>query len=77
MAIIYEIGDVRAKQIKLARLKKMLGELFHRVAIPLIELPGEELDYILPPFLIRHIDDLTLSELDDLLNGHMKFFILR
>jgi hypothetical protein len=45
------------------------------VAIPLIDTPGEELDYILPALLMRHIDDLTLDELDYLLNGHLKFFI--
>ena len=77
MAKIYEIGEVRARQIRLAKLKEKLGELFHRVAIPLLDMPGEELDYILPPALMRHIDDLTLGELDDLLKGNMKFFILR
>ncbi len=77
MAKIYEIGEVRARQIKLAKLKEMLGELFHLVAIPIIDMPGEELDYILPSSLMREIDDLTLCELDDLLKGHMKFFILR
>jgi hypothetical protein len=77
VAKIYEISEVRARQIKLARLRKKLGELFHRVAIPLIDLPGEELDYILPAMFMRSIDDLNLGELDDLLNGHLKFFILR
>ncbi len=77
MAKIYEIGEVRARQIKLAKLKEMLGDLFHLVAIPIIDMPGEELDYILPASLMREIDDLTLGELDDLLKGHMKFFILR
>jgi hypothetical protein len=77
VAKIYEISEVRARQIKLAKLKEKLGELFYRVAIPLIDIPGEELDYILPALLMRHIDDLNLAELDDLLNGNMKFFILR
>lgn len=77
MAKIYEIGEVRARQIRLAKLKEILGELFHRVAIPLIDIPHEELDYILPPSLTRHIEDLTLGELDDLINGQSKFFILR
>ncbi len=77
MARIYEIGEVRARQIKLAKLKEKLGELFHRVAIPLFDIPGEELDYILPAMLMRSIDDLNLGELDDLLNGHLKFFILK
>jgi hypothetical protein len=77
MAKIYDIGEVRARQIKLAKLKEMLGELFHRVAIPIIDMPGEELDYILPVSLTREINDLSLSELDDLLKGNMKFFIPR
>ena len=77
MAKIYEFGEVRARQIKLAKLEEKLGELFHRVAIPLIDIPGEELDYILPALLMRSVDDLNLGELDDLLNGHLKFFILR
>jgi hypothetical protein len=77
LAKIYEISEIRARQIKLAKLKMIFGNLFHRVAIPLIELPGEDLDYILPPFLTRNIDELNLGELDDLLNGHQKFFILR
>jgi hypothetical protein len=77
VAKIYEIGDLRAREIKLAKLKEMLGELFHRAAIPYIDLPGEGLDHILPESFMRHIDDLTLGELDDLLNGHLKFFIPR
>jgi hypothetical protein len=77
VAKIYEIGEIRAKEIRLAKLKEMFGELFHRVAIPLIDLPGEKLDYILPESLMRSIEDLTVGELDDLLNGHLKFFIPR
>jgi hypothetical protein len=77
VAKIYEITEIRARQIKLAKLKESFGELFHRVAIPLIDLPGENLDYILPSLLMKHIDELNLGEMDDLLNGHKKFFILR
>jgi hypothetical protein len=77
MAKIYEISEIRAKQIRLAKLKEILGEQFHRAVIPLFDMPGEELDYILPALLTRPIDDLTVGELDDLLNGHKKFFILR
>ncbi len=77
MAKIFEISEIRARQIKLAKLKRIFGNLFHRVAIPLIDLPGKDLDYILPAFLTRNIDELDLNELDDLLNGHKKFFILR
>jgi hypothetical protein len=77
VAKIYEITEIRARQIKLAKLKENLGELFYRVAIPLIDLPGKDLDFILPTFLMRHIDELDLNELDDLLNGLKKFFIIR
>ena len=77
MAKIYEISEIRARQIKLAKLQEIFGKLFHRVAIPLIDLPGENLDYILPSLLMKHIDELNLGELDDLLNGHKKFFIIR
>ncbi len=77
MAKICEISEIRARQIKLAKLKEIFGKLFHRVAIPLIDLPGEDLDYILPAFLMRNIDELNLGELDELLNGHKKFFVLR
>jgi hypothetical protein len=77
MAQIFEITEIRARQIKLAKLKENLGELFHRVAIPLIDLPGKDLDFILPTFLMKPIDKLDLNELDDLLNGLKKFFIIR
>jgi uncharacterized protein (DUF3820 family) len=77
MAKIYEISEIRARQIILAKLKEIFGKYFHRVAIPLIDLPGEDLDYILPPLLTKHFDELNLGELDDLLNGNQKFFILR
>jgi hypothetical protein len=77
VAKIYEISEIRARQIKLAKLKEILGEQMHRVVIPLIDIPEEELDYILPALLTRPIDDLTIGELDDLLNGNKKFFVLR
>ncbi len=77
VAKIYEISEIRARQIKLAKLEDIFGKLFHRVAIPLIDLPGEDLDYILPSLLTKHIDELTLGEMDDLLKGDKKFFILR
>ena len=77
VAKIFEITKIRARQIKLAKLEEKLGELFHHVAIPLIDLPGKDVDYILPAFLMRPIDELDLNELDDLLNGHKKFFIIR
>jgi uncharacterized protein (DUF3820 family) len=77
VAKIFEISEIRARQIKLAKLKGIFGKLYHRVAIPLIDLPEEDLNYILPGMLMRHIDELNLGELDDLLNGSKKFFILR
>jgi uncharacterized protein (DUF3820 family) len=77
MTKIYEISEIRARQIKLAKLKEYFGKYFHRVAIPFIDLPGEGLDYILPAFLMRNINELSLGELDDLLKGHTKFIILK
>ncbi|MFZ5448205.1 MAG: hypothetical protein ACOZFS_06165 [Thermodesulfobacteriota bacterium] len=77
MAKVFEISEIRARQIRLAKLKGIFGNLFHRVAVPLIDLPGEDLDYILPGLLMRHIEELNLEELDDLLNGQKKYFILR
>ena len=75
MAKIHEISKIRARQIKLAKLKEIFGKYFHRVAIPLCDVPSENLDYIIPGSLLRSIDELNLAELDDLLNGHQKFFI--
>ena len=77
MAIIYEIREIRERQIRLAKLREMLGELFDCVAIPPPGMVLEEVVYILPTSFFRHIDDLTLSELDELLNGHLKFFIIK
>jgi hypothetical protein len=77
MAKIYEITEIRARHIKLAKLKAKFGKLFHLIAIPLIDINSDDLDYILPRSLTIPIDDLNLDELDDLLNGHKKFFILR
>ncbi len=77
VAKLYKMGEVRAKQRKLAKLKGMLGELFHRVAIPPTAILDEQLNYIFPRSIMRHIDELSLSELDDLLEGHLKFFILK
>lgn len=78
MAKIFEIATIRARQIRLARLKEILGELFNRVAIPPGEMvEQEELDYIFPVSLLRTIDDLTVGELDDLANGKMKFLIIK
>ncbi len=77
MAKVYKIGEVRARRLKLAKLKEMLEELFHRVVIPPINMSVEKLDYIFPMSIMRRIDDLSLRELDDLLKGHLKFFILK
>ncbi len=77
MAKVYKTGEVRARRLKLAKLKEMLGELFHRVVIPPTNMSEEKLDYIFPMSIMRRIDDLSLSELDDLLKGHLKFFILK
>jgi hypothetical protein len=78
MAKIYDIGTVRAKHIRLARLKEILGETFNHIAIPPSDISvKEEMDYIFPPSALRTIDELSLGELDDLINGQMKFFILK
>jgi hypothetical protein len=77
VAKIYEIGDVRGKQKRLAKLKEMFGELFQHVVIPPAGMAMEELVYILPASLMRRIDDLTLGEMDDLLNNRLKFLILK
>ena len=77
MAKIFEISKIRARQIKLAKLEVIFGKLLNRIAIPRIDLSDENLDYILPSLLMKHINELSLRELDDLLNGHKKFFIMR
>lgn len=77
MAKVYKIGEFRARRQKLAKLKEMLGELFHRVAIPPTNMSEAKLDYIFPMSIMRRIDELSLKELDDLLKGHLKFFILK
>jgi hypothetical protein len=45
--------------------------------IKLAKLRAADLDYLLPASLMRTIDELNLGGLDDLLNGHQKFFIFR
>jgi hypothetical protein len=76
MAKVFEISEIRQRQIRLARLKQLFGEQFDWVVIPP---PGEvlkDLVYIFPSSYMRHIDDLTLEEMDDLLNGHLKFLLI-
>ncbi len=77
MAKIYEIHEIRERQIRLDKLRKMLGEVFDCVVIPPPGMVLKEVVYILPASFFRHIDELTLSEMDELLNGHLKFFIIR
>jgi hypothetical protein len=77
MAKIYNIWELRAKQIRLAKLKKIFGELFDCVAIPPHNMVLEEVTYILPLSCLRQIDELTLREMDDLLDNRLKFFIIR
>ncbi len=76
MGKIFDITEVRARQIRLAKLKEVLGDLAHRIAIPPEDISVEEVGE-LPVAFLRKIDDLSLSELDALLNGSMKFCILR
>lgn len=76
MAKIYEIGESRKRQIRVEKLREILGDLANRIAIPPTELSEEELT-LLPASLLKTIDDLTPDELDDLLQGRMKFCILK
>ena len=75
MAIIYDICEIRQRQIRLAKLKQLLGEEFDCVVIPPPGVELKDLVYIFPLSYMRHIDDLSLGEMDDLLNGHLKFLI--
>lgn len=77
MAKIYKFCEFRARQIRLAKLKKIFGELFDWVAIPPPGMVLEEVTYILPSSCLRQIDELTLREMDDLLDNRLKFFIIR
>jgi hypothetical protein len=73
---ILDITEVRARQVKLAKIREVLGELAYRIAIPPEDVPEEEVGE-LPVSFLRKIEDLSLSELDALLNGHMKFCLLK
>ena len=73
MAKVIEISEIRQRQIRLAKLKQLLGERFDYVVIPPPGVVLRNLVYIFPSSYMRHIDDLTLEEMDDLLNGHLKF----
>ena len=73
MAKVIEISEIRQRQIRLAKLKQLLGERFDYVVIPPPGVVLRNLVYIFASSYMRHIDDLTLEEMDDLLNGHLKF----
>jgi hypothetical protein len=75
-AKIYEISEARRRLARLEKLQEILGELANRIAIPPRDMPEEEMSF-LPASFLRTIHDLTLSELEDLLNGRMKFCILK
>lgn len=76
MAQIYEISGLRKKQIKLEKLREILGDLVNRIAVPPSEISEEEL-VMMPLSFLKTIDELTPEELDDLLQGRRKFCILR
>lgn len=76
MATIYDLGEARKKQLTLNKLRAILGDLIHRIAIPPAEMPEEEL-LMLPASCLKTIDDLTPDELDDLLQGRIRFCILK
>lgn len=73
---IFDITQTRARQVRLERLQKILGELADRIAIPPEDIALEELGE-LPVSILRKLEDLTLNELDALINGHLKFCILK
>ena len=77
MAEIHEISEIRQRQIRMTKLREMLGDRFDYVVIPPPGIVLKDIVYIFPSSYMRHIDDLTLSEMDDLLNGHLEFFIIR
>jgi hypothetical protein len=77
MAKIIEICEIRQRQIRLTKLNQIFGERFDCVVIPPPEVVLKDLVYIFPSSYMRHIDDLTLKEMDDLLNGHLKFLFKR
>ena len=76
MAKLYDLNEARKKQIRLEKLREILGDLANRIAIPPIEISEEELTW-LPASFLKTIDELTPEELDDLLQGRMKFCILK
>jgi hypothetical protein len=76
MAKVFEISEIRQRQIRLARLKQLFGKQFDYVVIPPPGLVLKDLVYIFPSSYMRHIDDLTLKEMDDLLDGHLKFLFI-
>ncbi|MDI6853758.1 MAG: hypothetical protein QME75_09190 [Deltaproteobacteria bacterium] len=76
MAGIYEITGLRKKQIKLEKLRQILGDLVNRIAVPPAEISEEEL-VMMPLSFLKTIDELTHEELEDLLQGRRKFCILR
>jgi hypothetical protein len=77
MAEIYEISEIRQRQIRVSKLRQMFKERFDCVVIPPPGMVLKDVVYIFPLSYMRHIDDLTLSEMDDLLNCQLEFFIMR
>ena len=76
MAEIHEISEIRQRQIRMTKLREMLGDRFDYVVIPPPGIVLKDIVYIFPSSYMRHIDDLTLSEMDDLLNDNLAFFIV-
>jgi hypothetical protein len=76
MARIYELSDFRQKQLRLEKLREILGDLVNRIAVPPTEFSEEELT-MMPLSVLKTIDELTPQELEDLLQGRMKFCILK
>jgi hypothetical protein len=76
MAKVYKICGIRQRQIRLTKLRKMFGERYDRVVIPPLGFALKDIVYIFPASYMRQIDELTIVEMDDLLNGNLKFFII-
>jgi hypothetical protein len=76
MAKIIEIYEIRQRQIRLAKLNQIFGERFDNVVIPPPGMILKDLVYIFPSSYMRHIYDLTLKEMDELLNGDLNFLFI-
>lgn len=54
MEKIIDLTEVRARQVKLAKLKEVLGDLAHRIVIPPENIPPEEVGELPVSFLKKN-----------------------